>query len=547
MAKKIKVKQSLLMGALTSSFGIFISKILGLFYYSPLNELAGASNMSFYNLAYSYYEILLQISSAGVPFAIAALVAKYEAKEDYKTVLVVKKMGISIVMALSLVASISFLLLANPLAKQSLGSAAPISDIEELKTLFYILTIAVVLVPFLSALRGYCQGLKRLDIYASGQVLEQFIRVFSIIFLSYLCIKIFKLESIWAIYMALAAASIGAGFSIIYTKLLAKKDEKHIEELASNQTEEGKAGKEIVKEIISLGIPYLIVSILSNATMIINTTFFIDYMTKVNGPEIYEYAKLSSGILQANCAKLSGIPAVISTGFCSSMVPYLSEMMEKQDYEGIKKQVNQILDAALFVLVPMMVIFFFFAKDIYYIMYGSQSLELGESLLKSACLQYFLGVVDMLFSSMMVTLNLKHKAIRVLIVSFLIKLVVFFPCVKLFGTYGMSYSNAIYDFINISLNLYFLNKAYGVNILVTLKRAVLMFGTSLVMALPVYFAYSFVNFNYTNRLLDIVYMGVCGIAMLDIYLLLTFKLKLPQLIFDIKKPDIKSLIARFKS
>lgn len=543
----IKIKQSLLIGALTSSFGVFVSKLLGLFYYSPLNEVAGASNMSFYNISYSYYEILLQISSAGIPFAIAALVAKYSAKEDYKTVLLVKKMGMSLVMALSLLASLGFILLANPLAQKSLGASAPLKDIQELKTLFYILTIAVILVPFLSALRGYCQGLKRLDIYASGQVLEQFVRVISIIFLAFLFVKIFNLDSIWAIYMALAAASIGAFISIIYTKALAKKDEERVLELASKQDDKGINKMDVVKEILTLGIPYLIVSVLSNATMIINTTFFIDHMTKVNGPDIYEYAKLSSGILQANCAKLSGIPAVISTGFCSSMVPYLTELLEKRDFIKLRKQVNQILDAALYVLVPMMLVFYFFARDIYYIMYGSSNLDLGESLLKTACLQYFFGVIDLIFSSMMVTLGLKRKTIRVLIASFIIKFIVFFPCVEHFGTYGMSYSNAIYDFINICMYLFFLNRYYDVNIYATLKRFVLMLGCGMIMVVPISLLYSAIGFDYSNRLLDIVYMGLCGILMLLIYIYITIKLNLPQKIFGIKKPDVLKVLSRFKT
>ena len=96
-----RIKQSILVGALTSSFGIFISKTLGLIYITPLNALAKEGNMYFYSITYTYYDLLLKISSAGIPFAIAALVARYYAKEDYKTILLVKKMGISIIMALS--------------------------------------------------------------------------------------------------------------------------------------------------------------------------------------------------------------------------------------------------------------------------------------------------------------------------------------------------------------------------------------------------------------------------------------------------------------
>lgn len=109
--KQGQVKQSLLVGALASSFGVFISKVLGLLYYSPLSSLAGEGNMAFYSITYTYYDLLLKISSAGIPFAIAALVAKYVAREDYKTALVVKKLGISIVMGISFFISHCFYLL----------------------------------------------------------------------------------------------------------------------------------------------------------------------------------------------------------------------------------------------------------------------------------------------------------------------------------------------------------------------------------------------------------------------------------------------------
>ena len=68
-------KQSLIAGALTSSAGIFISKALGLLYVVPFTAIAGEANMSFYSVAYTYYDILLSICSAGIPFAVAAMVA----------------------------------------------------------------------------------------------------------------------------------------------------------------------------------------------------------------------------------------------------------------------------------------------------------------------------------------------------------------------------------------------------------------------------------------------------------------------------------------
>ena len=120
---------------------MFVSKLLGLLYYSPLSSTAGESNMMFYSIVYAYYETFLTISSAGIPFAIAALVAKYIAKEDFKTTILVKKMGTSITMILSFVVAFGFILISTPLARQSLGSSAPQEDIQNLKEVWSNLNI----------------------------------------------------------------------------------------------------------------------------------------------------------------------------------------------------------------------------------------------------------------------------------------------------------------------------------------------------------------------------------------------------------------------
>ena len=72
----------------------------------------------------------------------------------------------------------------------------------------------------------------------------------------------------------------------------------------NHMTKDEENQEEVIKEILAIGIPYLIISFLGSAGPLVNTTFFMDYMTKVNGPEAYESAKLASGILQANISQL---------------------------------------------------------------------------------------------------------------------------------------------------------------------------------------------------------------------------------------------------
>ena len=541
---KVK-KQSLMLAALTSSFGIFVSKALGLIYYSPLSLLAGEENMAFYSIAYTYYDLLLKISSAGIPFAIAALVSRYYAKEDYKTVLLIKKLGISIIMALTFIVALVFLLVSSPLSKQSMGNGASAQDINNLHTIFLILLIAVILVPFLSGIRGYYQGLKRLDLYGSSQVLEQFVRVFSIVGLGYLFVKVLHFNSIYAIYMAIAAASIGALVTIIFFLKFTKEDDIRINELIKTQTSKAVSKKILLSELISLSIPYLLISFLGSLSALINSTFFMDTATKA-GMDVTT-AKLEMGILLANCNKLSSIPQVLTLGFSAGLVPYLSESFERQDLKMLNKQIIQIVDTVLYILVPTIFVFIFFAKDIYFIMYGNSNLEVGARLLRFYSLVTFTDTVAPILSNIMIVLRQKKEATITLICCCLIKLLSFFVLVRNFGSNGMTLSTAISSLFVIISYMFILKRNFKTRFILTLRKLLLILIASFIMIVPTLFIHNLINIAYTSRIIDILVMGLCGIIMLTIYYFVSIYFNLPQVIFGIKEVNPKAILKRFRA
>lgn len=540
-----KKNQSLMVAALTSSFGIFISKALGLLYYAPLSSLAGEANMAFYSIAYTYYDLLLKISSAGIPFAIAALVSRYYAKEDYKTVLLIKKMGISLVMGLTFLVALIFLLIASPLAAQSMGSGASNEDIIHLRNIFYILLFAVILVPYLSAVRGYYQGLKRLDLYGASQALEQFVRVACIILLGYLFVSILHFDSIYAIYMAILAAGVAALVCIFFFLFMTKKDDKKIDTLVKKQESPAITKKRLLQELINLSVPYLLISFLGSLSSLVNSTFFMDTATKAG----YDVAqmKLEMGILLANCNKLSSIPQVLTLGFSAGLVPYLSESLEQQDVKKLNKQIIEICETVLFILIPCVFVYFFFAKDIYYIMYGNSNLEVGARLLAVYSLVTFTDTIAPILSSIMITLRLKKEATIALIISCLIKLATFFIFVKQFGSIGMTLSTALSTFFVIVAYMLILKKCFGTKFTMTLKKVFLTIVSTLVMVIPVKVIHMLLDVSYTSRIVDIVVMLGCGGLMLIIYYFVSSYFNLPQQILHIRKVSPKAILKRFRA
>ena len=69
-------KSSLLMGGLIGTAGMFIAKMIGLLYSIPLSSILGSDVlMSYYGTAYRVYSYILNVFTAGIPFAICTMVA----------------------------------------------------------------------------------------------------------------------------------------------------------------------------------------------------------------------------------------------------------------------------------------------------------------------------------------------------------------------------------------------------------------------------------------------------------------------------------------
>lgn len=534
-------KQSLLMGALAGSFGIFISKLLGLFYVVPLNSLAGESNMAFYSITYTYYDLLLKICSAGIPFAIAALVAKYLSRDDYKTVLLIKKLGASFSLALSFIVAIVFLLISSPLASAVLGSEATASDIKALNDLFYILSLALILVPFLSALRGYYQGLKLMKEYAASQVIEQLVRVSGIIILGFICVSILHLDSIYAIYMAIFSAALGALFAIIYVLRSAKDTDKEITLKAQSAIKEARDSKALLREMLALGVPYLIISFLGTTSALINSNLFIDFATTIGID--YEEAMLALGILQVNCNKIAAIPQVLTLGFSAGLVPYLTESLERRDMRTLRSYISQILETVLFFLIPIVIWLIIYARPVYYIMYGGSNLDLGTDIFIVSSLTTFTDTIAPIISSMCMTLRQRRSTILILLASTIIKLATFYPCVILFGYNGMTISTAIASIVAIALNLFILYKSYGASYRRVYKRALFMLIAALISCLPLVLTYIGFDFNYDSRIICILILAIFGILSLILYFGVASFFGLIKALF---KKDLKGLIQDIK-
>ncbi|MEG0076321.1 oligosaccharide flippase family protein [Anaerorhabdus sp.] len=535
-------KQSFMAGALTSSVGIFISKAIGLFYIVPFTAMATENNMFFYSQAYTYYELLLNICTAGFPFAIAALVARYANKNDFKTVMLVRKLSMSLMLASGFIIAILFAMMSFPLAQGTLGPSAPIEDIKTLQTCFILLTFAIVTVPFLSVFRGFYQGLKELKVYAVSQVIEQVVRVGGLLALSAFFIYILKMNNIYAIYMGVFSTSLAAVIAIVYYYRFDRKNIGDLNRAARYQKEPAVPAKELFKELLLFGLPYLLASILGNSMSIVNNSFFMNAVKATS--ENYEYYTLVLGIMQTNCNKLTSIPQVLAIGFGAGIVPYLTISLENKNWKELQKNVLDCLDTVLYIGMPLFICLLALAEPIYYVMYGDANLTIGAEVLRWSSAISITGTLSPICSSMMMTLRLRRQSIFYLFIGFVVKFVSFFVLIDMFGYSGALTSSILTSFVVIFLNLQLIQNKYHVHYGRTFKR---FFRICLCL-----FAMngSFVLLRLTGldavghgRLMGTLILAVYGIVGMGVYYFTSSCLGLPKAILGL---NLTQLIKRFR-
>jgi stage V sporulation protein B len=157
-------KQSFLGGAAILAAAVAIVKIIGAFYKLPLSNILGGTGKTYFNTAYYIYNILLTISTAGLPLAISKLTSQAHAQGRENEKRKIFRTAIWLFFALGVAGSLFMyfraadlaVFMENTLAYQPIRALAP----------------AVFCVCLLACMRGYTQGQGNMTPTAISQVLE---------------------------------------------------------------------------------------------------------------------------------------------------------------------------------------------------------------------------------------------------------------------------------------------------------------------------------------------------------------------------------------
>ncbi|MDD7281834.1 MAG: oligosaccharide flippase family protein [Erysipelotrichaceae bacterium] len=534
MKNNSNVKKSIILSGLVGTGGLFIAKLIGIVYAIPFSSILGnEAYMSIYGQAYNIYSYVLMVFTAGFPFAIATLVARYSVLKDAKSILSVKKIALLFLSITGFLGMMLLMLLA--------GKIAPVmveENIDVMTNTIRLLAIAVFLVPILSAYRGLYQGLKEMEEYAFSQAFEQVFRVGFLLIGSCIVVYALGLDRKYALYISVLSTSVAAIAGIAQIYRFDQKKKGEVEQVAAEQISDGVDRKTLFKEFFTLSIPYLFTSILGYSQQIYNAILL------PIGLRLHDYAsKTITTIISATTyvgVKITAIPMILAPGFTAAIIPHITEALTKKDYKLIRKDIIDCVNIILYIGIPVCFCIFLYSKPINYTLFYNEDLNMAAYVLAWLSLEAFLGTLAPVVTNMMMALELRKNYLKRLVFSTVMKGITIIPLIALFGFAGSVISSVIWDGYLIVFNLREIKKVYKVKF----KKAFWVLSRVLICVVMMGLVSMFLNWIGIGgvdcgRITSFIYMCINGLVSVATFVGLSIVLHLPNVVFHV---DVKELI-----
>lgn len=538
--KKLK-KNTFIQGTLITSIILIIIKILGALYVIPFYKIIGSNGGTLYSYAYNIYNLFLNISTAGIPVAIAMIISEYLALNMDDAKERAYKIGKKIILILSLVSFLIVFLGADVIAKFIISDVSGGNPVSDIAYVIRAMSFCLIIIPFLSALRGYLQGHKYVVPTSYSQLIEQVVRIFVVIFGSYLVIKVFKKPVNVGVAVSLLGAFIGGLAAYIYLSIKVKNNKS---EFPVSEKKDAVSNKVIAKKILSYCIPLIIISVVDNLYTIVDVKLIIKGLNMVGYSAIE--SEMMSGIVSTWAPKICTIIVAIAIALTTNIIPHVTSSFIKKDMKEVNRRFNQAISTMLLITIPMALMLLLLSNEGYFIFYGKSNY--GPLILKvSAISHVFFGiwsVINTCLQSMR-----KFKVVYINSVAGLVSNAILdIPLILLFDKIGLPayiatiVSTCIGYFISITIALVYLKKnmnfSYKISI-ETIKKMILpitcLFVTILLSKIFIKYDYS-----YLTSFVSLFIHGMYGVI---IYLVISYKNGL--LVDTLGREAINNILSKF--
>lgn len=354
--------KNFLKGTLILTVSSIVVKVIGSLNWIILSRVLGGEGIGLYQMGFPIYLMAITVSSAGIPVAISIVTSEKLAHGDYRGAKRIFNVSLRLLFISGLVFSSALWFGAGWLIDKGfiLDGRAYYSIIA--------LAPAVFFVTFLASFRGYLQGWQIMTPTAVSEIVEQLMRVVTMLVFAELFLP-------YGLAYAAGGASMGAGVGAFcallvlmwfYRKLKLRFKEEI--ERQSYTGEEESAGQ-IIKRLLQLALPVSLSSLMlpigANLDLMI-----VPQRLAAAGFNLRHVTE-QFGYLTGMAVPLINLATIFTAAMTISLVPAISAAKALNDHEAVKNKLRIAFRAALIITFPCFMGLYFLAEKVAELIYNA--------------------------------------------------------------------------------------------------------------------------------------------------------------------------------
>ena len=351
-----------LKGTMILTISSIIVKVIGSLNWIILSRVLGGEGIGLYQMGFPIYLMAITVSSAGVPVAISIITSEKLANKDYRGAKRVFNVSLRLLLISGLDFSSALLFGADFLINQHI--------IRDARAYYSIIALApaVFFVTFLASFRGYLQGWQIMTPTATSEVVEQLVRVITMLVFADLFMP-------YGLAYAAGGASMGAGAGAFCALLVLMwfyrrlKRRLHEEIEAQDDSIPQESAGHIIKRLLKLALPVSLTSLMlpigANLDLLI-----VPQRLEVAGFDVRHATELF-GYLTGMAVPLVNLATIFTAAMTISLVPSISESRTLERFDAIRDKIRLAFRVAMIITFPCFMGLFFLAEKVAALIYNA--------------------------------------------------------------------------------------------------------------------------------------------------------------------------------
>lgn len=528
-------EQQMVKGAAWSTVGNFLSRFLGAAYIIPWYQWMGAAKEqanALFGMGYEVYALFLLISTVGLNVAISKQVAKYNTMGKPEMTFYLIRQILLVMLGVGVVFA-GLLFFGAPLYASLSGGG------QDLVSVLRSLTLAVLVYPAMSILRGVFQGYNNLKPFALSQIAEQMIRVIWMLLTAFFIMKMGSGDYVSAVRQSTFAAVIGMVASIAVLIYFLWQEGLLSKIFHAHRQAESIDTIAILWDTLKEAVPFVVTGAAVQVFRMIDQMTFINSMTWFTTYSNKDLQVLFA-YMSSNPSKLTMILVAMAASVGGVGIPLLTENTIKNDRKASARLILTNIQLLLLFILPTILGGIILAEPIYTIFYGASD-PIAISLFKASLFQTIFLAFYTVFSPMLLALFENKKAIKYFIHGLMVKLLLQIPTIWLFGAYGPIISTGIALMVPIALSYRQMYRLIRFNRKVVQKSSLLMVVMTVIMGLAVGLMTLLLSLvlNPASRFQSLVYLIIVGAVGVAVYGAMALRLRLLDKLIGTKADSLR--------